>query len=1320
MFNVFSSEAALSLEGDGGANQFNIRAFALAETDATGDIIFPGNCDPNTTVSCLPTPLDPPVSGGSGGSTFQIAYAMDAPIVINGGSGGLGCGGCGAANQLTVIGTEYADHFVLSGDGIYGAGLSVTYSDVASIELNTHEGGDTVDVLSTVPGVSVGIIGGQWDQVNVDCGCSGGSGGTINGNVYAVDASGTSAVINQSVLTYAQWCEDLTIPGVSLSVAQATAGPVLITEPAAGLSVTESGTGPIGTIASYDVSLAQQPNCGSASSCTVYVTVTAEPGTLLQRSGTPASDSVLLAVGANPSPGTTTANSAFYQHVVINGVAVDIPQRTIVLVFTSSNWATPQVVSVGAMNTPAASATEIDELSTSVQATDPVFDNAVVSDVAVTKVGTGAPGITVINLGSTDTPGVYADGVGNGTTTFSSASASFTAADVGQAIIEIDGRGLIPTGTTILTVVNATTVTLSAVVAKGTAIAFALPSRVTASVLTSYRDGAATAGSTTFTSASAAFNAGDVGRPIVETDGGTVIAPNSVILTVVNSTTVTLSSAAKASATGVGFALPARNASDVVLAGTATTAIVDYASVTLASKPTGTVILDVNPGYLVTLSSTDSRFVALSAPCGQQPGVYQITFTSANWNIPVVIAVTATGQSGPGDQSQESLISFSVDKKSTAPEYIGVNTNCAPLIIQVANAGTGAIVQPSSGLTVVKCGNAACTLPGAGASYTLRLTEAPPSGQPLTVAIVPDGQTTIMPGGAVSYAAVTGASFSGTATYNATAGTLTLAASTCSNPNWMSYGFAVGQLFQINGTGPLYKIQALTATVLTVTTATLNVLTGAETVTPLPFTGTGSAKVTLKQWAAVVTFTCNNWWVPVTVRVVADPYFTDPSTSAHELTFPSGPQQLTGACPTVTLQPGQPLRSGVPTLAVMLPLEKNAEPFGYPDIPPTPTITITPASVTGTCSGSCSNEYITDIDTPQFVTADADPAATLHIYVNGVLYTGQALANGVYCVTVVATNNFGFTATGTLAEQLVIDTSPPSGSFTVQGGKTINGELSTNTTTPTLLLSFCAAVSGVGLATVAVSINGGAFSAAQTYTSSLRVALTSGDGIYTIAIRVTDCAGNVVTDTQTIRLDTTGPAITASLSAPQQTIGYDGTANITLTDSATDVSGVASLRATLDGVALSSSTINVETLTAGVHTIVATAADGLGNTSTVTLTLTLHPSLTGIEDAVKAGYSAGSISAASEETTLLGGSDEHRLLGQDRSHELHQRIDERLHGQEADRHRCRGRTADELGPGPVRPLLRAPEARPKAQGRVESLRWDGPVGLPGFLPFSGE
>jgi hypothetical protein len=55
---------------------------------------------------------------------------------------------------------------------------------------------------------------------------------------------------------------------------------------------------------------------------------------------------------------------------------------------------------------------------------------------------------------------------------------------------------------------------------------------------------------------------------------------------------------------------------------------------------------------------------------------------------------------------------------------------------------------------------------------------------------------------------------------------------------------------------------------------------------------------------------------------------------------------------------------------------------------------------------------------------------------------------------------------------------------------------------------------------------------------------------------------------------------------------------------------------------------------AGTHTLVVTAVDGLGNTSSVTLTFQIHPSLAGIKNAVAEATKAGLITTT-EQAKLL-------------------------------------------------------------------------------------
>ena len=138
-------------------------------------------------------------------------------------------------------------------------------------------------MLSTPPGVAVRVIGGLGsDQINVA--------GDVNGNVYSRDIEGTSAVINHGIVSNDPAYNNLVVNGVSLSVAQASQGAVIITE-TGNTDVTETSTHAIGSLHSYTVQLATKPTGN------VYITISA--GTNPQEEmdnldGTGVGDSLLL------------------------------------------------------------------------------------------------------------------------------------------------------------------------------------------------------------------------------------------------------------------------------------------------------------------------------------------------------------------------------------------------------------------------------------------------------------------------------------------------------------------------------------------------------------------------------------------------------------------------------------------------------------------------------------------------------------------------------------------------------------------------------------------------------------------------------------------------------------------------------------------------------------------------------------------------------------------------------------------------------------------------------------------------------------------
>jgi parallel beta-helix repeat protein len=153
-----------------------------------------------------------------------------------------------------------------------------------------------------------------------------------------------------------------------------------------------------------------------------------------------------------------------------------------------------------------------------------------------------APSLAIIEKNTfTNTQGVlFTDGVANGTTTFTSATAAFTSADVGSVLIVFNqGTGGTTTATTIVSVTNGTTVVLGASLpGTQTGLTFQIgrgPSY--------YADGSTTtAANSVLTSATAAFTSSDAGLLVVlmSLDPVPAVLGVTTVNSVTNATTVTL------------------------------------------------------------------------------------------------------------------------------------------------------------------------------------------------------------------------------------------------------------------------------------------------------------------------------------------------------------------------------------------------------------------------------------------------------------------------------------------------------------------------------------------------------------------------------------------------------------------------------------------------------------------------------------------------------------------------------------------------------------------------------------------------------------
>ncbi|MEO6651293.1 MAG: hypothetical protein ABIP17_01380, partial [Ilumatobacteraceae bacterium] len=379
LFVVYSNQAALRLEGDDGNDQFIVRAFALALTegdcngvngvddpfcqivwrDAAAQVAMP------RLTNGFSTAAETDIRTGAGNN--QVEYNVNAPVSIEGGNG---------IDKVVVLGTEFADHIVVTAKAIYGAGLTVTYATIEILEIDGLEGDDTFDILSTAPGVATRVIGGLGsDIINVA--------GDVAGNVVSREIEGTSGTINHGVSSNDPLYDGLLVNGIDVTVARPNQGQVVIEETGGFTDVREGGNED-----SYIVYLAEAPTAD------VYVTV-----------------SVALSSGYEFAAGGDTLVVSgvpvdYDRKIIVDGVEVPVPKRAIVLRFTATSWSKvdAQTVWLRAVDDGLAEGDRVVTVSHSVISADSGFDHAIVRNVEVTIRDNDQPSIQVVQVGPDGSP----------------------------------------------------------------------------------------------------------------------------------------------------------------------------------------------------------------------------------------------------------------------------------------------------------------------------------------------------------------------------------------------------------------------------------------------------------------------------------------------------------------------------------------------------------------------------------------------------------------------------------------------------------------------------------------------------------------------------------------------------------------------------------------------------------------------------------------------------------------------------------------------------------------------------------------------------
>jgi Ca2+-binding RTX toxin-like protein len=325
-FQIFHNLGVLQLNGDTGDDTFIIRTF-LGIDGGTG------------------------IDAGLGRDL--IDYIWNAPVSIDGGDG---------FDTVVIIGTEAGDEFVITADGVYGAGRFVAFTGVEQLDVDGAEGDDIFNVLSTAPGVLVRIFGGLGsDLVNV--------GGDANA-VYGDDLQGHTGLIAHSVESMcaagaAAGCgafDDIAVDGVAGEILDDEEPLVIVVQTGGGTTVSEQGT-----TDTYLVVLNQAP--------------TAE---------------VRVTVSAPSRSPEAELHRSYSIEVSLDGINW---HDAVTLVFDAGSWSVPQTIWVRAHGDLSSEGERSAALQHLVVSSDDAYDGLPINNVVVRLIDDEQAGLVLIESG---------------------------------------------------------------------------------------------------------------------------------------------------------------------------------------------------------------------------------------------------------------------------------------------------------------------------------------------------------------------------------------------------------------------------------------------------------------------------------------------------------------------------------------------------------------------------------------------------------------------------------------------------------------------------------------------------------------------------------------------------------------------------------------------------------------------------------------------------------------------------------------------------------------------------------------------------------
>ena len=279
-FVVFHNLAVLQLNGGEDDDTFEVRAFALVGSEE-------------------PLRERTDISGGAGADLVQ--YAVNAPVNIDGGDG---------LDTLIVIGTEFGDDFVVTDEGVFGAGLTINFVNIESLRVDGAEGDDRFFIKSTGENFITELFGGLGsDTFNM-------SGDTPP--VVSNDLKGHSGLILHDVESSDELFDEQALFGISANVADNEEPFAVIRQTDGSTIVTESETPGLG-LDTYEIVLTRQPD----------------------------KNVLIRALAPIPSPDSRERRAQFFRLASNEaGATVTDDGTALTLIFTPDNWFVAQTVQV--------------------------------------------------------------------------------------------------------------------------------------------------------------------------------------------------------------------------------------------------------------------------------------------------------------------------------------------------------------------------------------------------------------------------------------------------------------------------------------------------------------------------------------------------------------------------------------------------------------------------------------------------------------------------------------------------------------------------------------------------------------------------------------------------------------------------------------------------------------------------------------------------------------------------------------------------------------------------------------------------------------